>query len=173
MAARVGLRHTQPMATPTEISPLGKALGRLPTGLYIVTTLQDGAPLGFVGSFVMQMGIAPPVVAVAVGKDRPHLAAMRASGCFGVSILAAGSNDLMGRFFRKYEAGKGPFDELALERGAQGTPVLTDALAWLECRVTGEHASGDHVVVFGEVVDGAQKRDGEPAIHLRKNGLGY
>jgi flavin reductase (DIM6/NTAB) family NADH-FMN oxidoreductase RutF len=161
------------MATPTEISPIGKALGRLPTGLYIVTTLQDGAPLGFVGSFVMQMGIAPPVVAVAVGKDRAHLAAMRASGHFGVSILAAGSNDLMGRFFRKYEAGKGPFDELALERGTQGTPVLADALAWVECRVTGEHASGDHVVVFGEVIDGAQKRDGEPAVHLRKNGLGY
>lgn len=173
MAARGGLRHTQPMANPTDISPIGKALGRLPTGLYIVTTLQDGAPLGFVGSFVMQMGIAPPVVAVAVGKDRAHLAAIRASGRFGISILAAGSNDLMGRFFRKYEAGKGPFDELALERGAQGTPVLTDALAWVECRVSGEFASGDHVVVFGEVVDGAQKRDGEPAIHLRKNGLGY
>jgi 3-hydroxy-9,10-secoandrosta-1,3,5(10)-triene-9,17-dione monooxygenase reductase component len=173
VAADARVRHTHPMATPTEISPIGKALGRLPTGLYIVTTEEGGAPLGFVGSFVMQMGIAPPVVAVAVGKDRAHLAAIRASKLFGVSILEKGSNDLMGRFFRKYEPGTGPFDTLALERGAQGTPVLSEALAWIECRLQGEYASGDHVVVFGEVIDGRQSRDGEPAVHLRKNGLGY
>lgn len=161
------------MANPTEIPALGQALGRLPTGLHIVTAATGGAPSGFVGSFVMQMGLVPPVVAVAVGKDRPHLAAIRSAGHFGVSILAKGSNDLMGRFFRKHEPGSGPFDGLTLEHGAKGTPVLADALAWLECRVTGEHTLGDHVVVFGEVVDGRQCREGEPAIHLRKNGLGY
>lgn len=161
------------MAIPSAIPPIGQALGRLPTGLYVVTALSGGSPIGFVGSFVMQMGLEPPVVAVAVGKDRAHLAAIRASGRFGVSILGHGSKDLMGRFFRKHEPGSGPFDGLALEHGAGGTPLLADALAWLECRVTGEHPTGDHVVVFGEVTDGRLCREGEPATHVRKNGLGY
>ena len=32
---------------------------------------------------------------------------------------------------------------------------------------------GDHVVVFGTVEAGEKLRDGEPSIHLRKNGLAY
>jgi flavin reductase (DIM6/NTAB) family NADH-FMN oxidoreductase RutF len=47
------------------------------------------------------------------------------------------------------------------------------ALAWLECRLTGEHATGDHVIVFGTVEHGGLLRAGDPAVHLRKNGLAY
>ena len=35
-----------------------------------------------------------------------------------------------------------------------GAPILVDALAWFECTVAGELASGDHVLVLGKVVDG-------------------
>ena len=79
----------------------------------------------------------------------------------------------MGRFFTRLAEGESPFDGLELVHAAGGTPVLSDSLAWLECRVTGEHDTGDHVVVFGEVTDAAQVREGEPAVHLRKDGLGY
>ena len=41
------------------------------------------------------------------------------------------------------------------------------------CEVTGEHPVGDHVVVFGAVTHAALLREGDPSIHLRKNGLGY
>jgi flavin reductase (DIM6/NTAB) family NADH-FMN oxidoreductase RutF len=51
--------------------------------------------------------------------------------------------------------------------------VLSSALAWLECALEGEHETGDHVVVFGRVTDGRLVREGEPTVHLRKNGLAY
>jgi flavin reductase (DIM6/NTAB) family NADH-FMN oxidoreductase RutF len=51
--------------------------------------------------------------------------------------------------------------------------VLEGALAWLDCRLVGEHETGDHVVVFGVVEDGATLRDGEPTTHVRRNGLSY
>ncbi len=79
----------------------------------------------------------------------------------------------MKRFFRKYEPGQGPFDGLELGRGSLGTPMIDGALAWMECKVTGEYETADHVVVFGEVVDAKLCRAGEPSVHLRKNGLGY
>jgi flavin reductase (DIM6/NTAB) family NADH-FMN oxidoreductase RutF len=161
------------MATPIELSPIARALGRVPTGLYLVTAATPGGPIGFVGSFVMQMGFAPPIVAVAVGKDRPHLAAIRAAGSFGVSVIDKASESLMGRFFRKYEPGQGPFDGLELARASRGTPVVPSALAWFECACTSEHATGDHVIVFGEVVDAQLCRSGDPSVHLRKNGLSY
>jgi len=157
----------------TDLSPLARALGRVPTGLYIVSTRDGDRPLGFVGSFVMQVGIDPPTVCVAVGKGRDHLAAMRASGRFGLSILDGASSGSMGAFFKKYEGGETAFDHVEHAAAPGGCAVLPGALAWLECEVTGEHEVGDHVVVFGRVTAGELGREGEPSIHLRKNGLGY
>jgi flavin reductase (DIM6/NTAB) family NADH-FMN oxidoreductase RutF len=153
--------------------PLALALGRIPTGLYIVTTLVDGRPLGFVGSFVMQVGFVPPVVSVAIGEKREHLAAIRAHGRFGLSVLDGASQKLMSPFFKRHEPGRSPFDLVEHRPSPAGLPVLAGALAWLDCRVSGEHPTGDHVVVFGVVEHGELLRAGDPAVHLRKDGLEY
>ena len=151
------------------LSPTALALGRIPTGLYIVSTASEEGPLGFLGSFLIQVGFEPPTVCVAVGKDRKPLEAIRASGRFGVSILDAESRGLMGAFFKS----ETPFEEVDSKAAPGGSPVLTGALAWLECEVTGEHEVGDHVVIFGKVSDAELMREADPAVHLRKNGLGY
>lgn len=157
----------------TDATPLARALGRIPSGLYVVTTLRAGEPVGFVGSFVMQMGFEPPTVCVAVGQTRPHLADLRESGHFALSILDKQASGLMAPFFKRLAEGASPFDGLRVIPTVTGAPALADALAWVACRIVGEHSTGDHVVLFGEVVEGALLRDGEPAFHLRKNGLGY
>jgi len=156
-----------------EPPPFARALGRIPSGLFVVTTRSGGQPVGFVASFVQQVGFEPPTVCVAVGKERSPLEALRASGSFGISVLDAASEKLMGRFFKKYGPGEGPFDGLEVLDTDGGAPVLAGALAWLDCRVCGEHALADHVVVFGEVTGGELAREGDPSVHLRRNGLSY
>jgi len=154
-------------------SPLALALGRIPSGLYVVTTLRDEKPLGFVGSFVMQAGFEPPTVSVAIASGREHLGAIRAHGRFTLSVLDAQSRGLMGAFFRRPEPGRSPYDGIAVGTSPGGLPYLADALAWLECRFSGEHPSGDHVGVFGTAEHGALARPGDPTIHLRVDGLDY
>lgn len=156
-----------------ELSPLALALGRIPTGLYIVSAREGPRPIGFVGSFVMQVGLEPPVVCVAVGRSRGPLEALRAGKHFGLSVLDPQSGGLMKHFFKKPTEGASVWDGLAHSEAPGGSPVLDDALAWLECLVCGEHALADHVVLFGEVVAGELRRAGDPSIHLRKSGLGY
>ena len=160
------------MSTP-EVSPLARALGSLPTGLYVVSSRSGERPLGFIGSFVMQQGIAPPVVSVAVGRDREHLKAIRESGRFALSILDEESSKVMSAFFKKYDGDQTPFDHVEHSDSPSGLPILTGALAWLECKLIGEHELDDHIVVFGTVEAGDKPREGSPSIHLRKNGLGY
>jgi flavin reductase (DIM6/NTAB) family NADH-FMN oxidoreductase RutF len=157
----------------TSPTPLAQALGRIPTGLYVVTTLQAGRPLGFVGSFLMQVGFVPPLVSVAVAEGREHLEAIRTHGRFAVSVLDAASQGLMSAFFKRHEPGRSAFDALEHRPSPSGLPILSAALAWLDCRVTGEHGGGDHVVLFGAVEHGELLRAGDPAVHLRKNGLAY
>lgn len=157
----------------TELSPIARALGRIPSGLFIVTTRLGDEPIGFLGSFIMQVGFEPPTLCVAIGKDREHLAAVRASGRFALSVIDPESTGQMSPFFKQPKAGESPFDVLSTRETAGGSIVLTESLAWLECRVTGEHATGDHVVIFGEVEDAEVLREGDPKVHLRKNGLSY
>ena len=156
-----------------EITPLAQALGRVSSGLYIVTTRTPDGPMGFLGSFVGQVGFEPPTVAVAIADGRDHLAAIREQGHFGLSIIDKESSGLMGAFFKKLPEGQTPFDDLKLHETEAGVPVLADSLGWLTCRVTSEHKPCEHVVLFGEVVDGAMLRDGTPSSHVRKNGLSY
>ena len=161
------------MPESTELTPLARALGRIPTGLYIVATRDSGKPLGFVGSFVVQVGFEPPTVCVAVGRDRDHLSAIREQGRFALSVLDRDSSGLMGPFFMQYEDDETAFDHVEHTDSPGGMPILSGALAWLDCAVTGEHEAGDHVVVFGTVENADLLREGDPSVHLRKNGLSY
>lgn len=160
------------MARP-ELTPIARALGRIPSGLYIVTAIDAGKPVGFLGSFVQQVGFEPPVVCVAVAKDRAHLAHIEACGGFALSILDEHSQGLKSAFLRRLPEGATPFDAQKLGSAQSGRPVLLDALAWVDCRFSGKHDVGDHVVVFGTAIEGALLREGDPHVHLRKNGLGY
>jgi flavin reductase (DIM6/NTAB) family NADH-FMN oxidoreductase RutF len=154
-------------------SPIARALGRIPSGLFIVTTRRDGQPIGFLGSFVIQNGFDPPTVSVAIARDRPHLADIRKSGRFALSVLDAASRGLMTPFLRRLPDGTSPFDGLDLHTTASGSVVLAGALAWVDCKTTGEFETGDHTVVFGEVLEGALQRESDPWMHVRKNGLDY
>ena len=139
----------------------------------MVTSTGPDGPLGFVASFVIQAGFEPPTVSVAVAKGRDHLAAIREQGGFAVSIVDKESSGAMGAFFKKREPGESPFDDLATHGAPSGIPVLSDALGWLDCKLAGEHATGDHVVVYGTVEAGSLTREGDPMTHVRKDGRTY
>lgn len=156
-----------------ELTPLARALGRIPSGVYIVSTLRSGAPVAFVGSFVQQVAFEPPTVVLAVANEREQLADLRNTGRFALSVLGAGDQALMSPFLKRLPDGATPFDGLAIARTRSGLTVLEAALAWLDCRITGERATGDHTVLFGVVEEAHLAREGEPRVHMRKNGLAY
>ncbi len=162
----------RPMPRP-EPSPLARALGRLPSGVYVVTARRGDQPVGFLGSFVQQVAFDPPTVILSVGNEREQLPDLRSCGRFALSVVAAASPGLMGPFLRRLPEGKSPFDGLEVLRTAAGMPVLAGALAWLDCRITAEQPAGDHVTLFGVVEEARMLAEGEPRVHLRRNGLNY
>ena len=150
------------------------ALGRVSSGLYIVTTGTGSDATGFLGSWVMQAGFEPPAVTVAVHKDRAVLAPFRESGHFCVSVLAPSSMNLLGHFAKGFAPGEDAFDGLDVATAASGVPYLTGAHAHLSCRLIGEEAWSDHVILCGEVLaGGCDSLEEDPSIHVRKNGLSY
>jgi hypothetical protein len=55
------------------------ALGRIPSGLFVISWQEAGADRTMLASWVMQAGFAPPVVSVAVAPSRDLLVASRFS----------------------------------------------------------------------------------------------
>lgn len=148
------------------------ALGRIPSGLYAVGAVHDGRRIGMLCSFIEQAGFEPPMISIALGKDRLMRGVLNGGGMFSVNILGAEDKKLLAAFASAKE--EDPFAAFPLVDNALGLPQLADALAWLACVPRGSVSAGDHVVHVAEVVDACLHRaGGEPMIRLRKNGLVY
>ena len=159
---------TQPDTTAADAG-IPTALGRIPSGLFVVAWRDGDADRCMLASWVMQAGFAPPQVSVAIAASRELLGALDRGTTFAVSVLADAQRSLLARFGKP---AADAFAGLAVQRTATGAAVLADAAAWLDCRPTARAAHGDHVVVLAEVVAGGGS-GAEPAVHVRKNGLRY
>ena len=156
-------------------STIGKALGRIPSGVFILTAEHDGAASAMMASWVQQAAFDPPAVSVAIARGRPVREVIGAPGRrFALSVVPEGDTSLMKRYARGIEPGKDPFEGVETIQTPAGQRVPAGALAWLECEVVRTvEFDGDHDLVVARVTDGAQLRDGASFTHLRGNGFHY
>jgi flavin reductase (DIM6/NTAB) family NADH-FMN oxidoreductase RutF len=158
----------------SPISPLGQALGRIPSGLYILTVSHDGQSTGMLASWVQQAGFQPPMVTVAVNRERFVGDWVAAAGRFTLNQLPSGSKALIRHFSRGFPPGAPAFEGLVLRDEPAAGPVLASALAFLDAEVAGELSLGDHRILLGRVIGGAVLEPAaDPFVHVRNNGFHY
>ena len=80
---------------------IGPALGKLPSGVYIVTSILDGEEIGMLASFVEQAGFDPPMVTAAVSNGRRIITAIEQSGLMGINVLGEEDARLMKPFTQR------------------------------------------------------------------------
>lgn len=148
------------------------ALLMIPYGLYVLTT-RDGEELnaGTV-NWVTQCSFKPPLVAMGVKQDSRLYAMLKSSGVFALSFLESGQKDLAFAFFRPVQVEGTTIGGHEFETYETGAPVIAAAPAWVEGRVVGEIAAGDHSCVVGEVTNAGVKREA-PILTLAECGVKY
>lgn len=153
---------------------IGRALGKIPSGIFILTAgTQDQAGATLV-SWVQQAGFEPPMVTVAIASDRPLIPIIRRERHFVLSVVAAEDTSLMKRYVRGVSPGPGAFAGVNHRPSGSGVPILTDALAYLECELKQVcDIEADHLLLVGRVIDGAILREGASFTHIRGNGFRY
>jgi 3-hydroxy-9,10-secoandrosta-1,3,5(10)-triene-9,17-dione monooxygenase reductase component len=124
------------------------ALGRYATGVAFVTGMPDGQPAGLIVNSLASVSLDPPLVSFCPSRNSLTWSRMRREGRFGVNVL--------GRHHERYvaratPAGADRFAGLEWQPGRNGTPLLADAIASLECEIIAEHPTGDHWIVVGRV----------------------
>ncbi len=126
------------------------ALAKFATGVAFVTAAPDGKPAGLIVNSLTSVSLEPPLVSFAPARSSLTWSRMRRTRRFGVNVLGRRHEEFARR---ATPAGADRFAGLDWELGRGGVPLLTDALATLECEIVAEHPAGDHWIVVGRVDD--------------------
>lgn len=150
------------------------ALGRVPSGLFILTARQDHDETGMLASWVMQCSFDPPRVSVAVQPERRVYGWLTPGATFALNLLGEGQTALLRHFAKGFDPGQPAFEGLLTERTTDGSVILSEALGYLVCQVESRHPAGDHDLIVATVTGGRlHQSEGKPMTHVRKNGLRY
>lgn len=156
-------------------SDLDKALGRISGGLYIITAKKGDIKGAMLASWVSQASFQPLGFTVAVAKDRAIESLMQVGDRFVLNVLEEGNyQTLMKHFLKRFPPGADRFAGVNTQAAENGSPILTDALAYMECSVKSRMELSDHWIVYAIVDNGrVSKPDALTAVHHRKVGNYY
>ena len=160
-------------------NPAVQALGRVVGSLCLVTARkgEGEAAIGgaMVASWVSQASFNPPGFTVAVARERAVESLLHVGDRFALNVLAAGrETGPMRQFLQPFPPGANRFAGLELEASPGGQPILPEALAWLEARVTARMECGDHWILYAQVSHGGLLDSaGSTAVHQRRSGANY
>jgi 3-hydroxy-9,10-secoandrosta-1,3,5(10)-triene-9,17-dione monooxygenase reductase component len=137
------------------------ALGRFATGVAFVTAAPNGDPAGLIVNSLTSVSLEPPLVAFCPSRSSLTWTRMRRARSFAVNVLAR-RHECFAR--RAAPAGADRFAGIDWEPGRAGAPLLTDAVACLECEIVAEHPTGDHWIVVGRVDHLRSSPSNEPLV---------
>ena len=154
---------------------LEKALGRLSSGLHILTAHKGSLNGAMLASWVTQASLEPLGFTVAVAKDRAIESLMQVGDTFVLNVLEADNYaGLMSHFLKRFPPGADRFAGVKTREAENGSPILADALAYMECKVVSRMDCSDHWLVYSQVTVGkVSKPDSLPAVHHRQVGTYY
>ncbi|HEX5270919.1 MAG TPA: flavin reductase family protein, partial [Gemmataceae bacterium] len=132
--------------------------------LWLLTAAAGGRRGGLIATFVSEASIVPdlPRVVVGIAKQHHTHALIEAAGAFALHLIGEEHLDWVWRFGLRSGRDVDKLAGLSATAGATGSPIVSGALGWLDCRVEGRMSTGDRTVYLAEVVRAESVRDGAP-----------
>jgi flavin reductase (DIM6/NTAB) family NADH-FMN oxidoreductase RutF len=121
--------------------------------LWVVTARSGDRASGLVATYVSSVSLVPslPRVTTALAKHHYTHELIEASGAFAMHVVDETQIDWVWRFGIPTGRDVDKLQGLATTNGASGAPILTDALAWVDCRVEARLDTGDRTIYLAEV----------------------
>ncbi|TME05767.1 MAG: flavin reductase [Chloroflexi bacterium] len=145
-----------------DASTKKKVLRTFTYGLYAVSCANEGEVNIFTANWLTQVSFDPPLVAVSIENDSKSLPMILRSRIFTVNVLRDGGRELAGRLGKSAIQHPDKLDGVVYDIGANGCPILHEALAWVACEARHTVEAGDSTLVVGEVVDTGMLDEGKP-----------
>ncbi|MBB3982153.1 flavin reductase (DIM6/NTAB) family NADH-FMN oxidoreductase RutF [Sphingobium fontiphilum] len=142
-----------------------RVLGHYPTGVCVVTAVDEsGAPIGMVVGSFTSVSLDPPLVAFFPDKSSKSWPPIQQAGRFCVNVLASDQRDLCRQFA---VSGGDKYAGVSHRASVNGSPILDDVVAWIDCTLEAVHEAGDHYIVLGRVAALEVDRPSSPLLFFQ------
>jgi flavin reductase (DIM6/NTAB) family NADH-FMN oxidoreductase RutF/DNA-binding GntR family transcriptional regulator len=138
-------------------------VGHLASGVTLVTTRTPSGDFGMTASSVTSLSLSPPMMVACLNNSSTTCAAVAEAGAYVVNVLGQGQGHLAQQFATPAED---KFSGVQVADGVLGLPVLSEALARIECEVVEQVSAATHTIFLGRVVN-AEAADGSPLTYFR------
>jgi flavin reductase (DIM6/NTAB) family NADH-FMN oxidoreductase RutF len=146
-----------------------EVMSRFATGVTVVTTYAGDSIHGMTATAFSGVSLDPPLVLVCIDHNQTTHHLVECSGVFAVNLLRFEQKELAERFAGMVRDVTDRFAGVEIRTAVTGSPILTDSLAWMDCRVWAAYAGGDHTIFVGEIVAGAVFDASEPLLYYQRN----
>src|ERR1043165_9555351 len=108
---------------------LASALGRIPSGLFILTVAKDNIETGMLASWAQQCSFRPPMISFVVQRGRAIAELLTKNMVFTLNILEASQTDMIAHFGKGFTLQENAFQGLDIQRQPPHGPILTESHA--------------------------------------------
>lgn len=147
-----------------------QALRTFTYGLYAVSCVDGNEVNIFTANWLTQVSFVPPLLAVSVENVTKSLPMILDSRVLTVNVLRAGQRELAGKLGKSALKQPDKLAGIAYDIGANGCPILREALAWVACEVRNTLETGDSTLIVAEVVDAGMIAEG-PSLTMSEAGF--
>ena len=152
-----------PKDHPEVMHAIRKSLGKIPNGLFVLTSQHEDRRGGLVVSWVQQVCDTPPMVSVAIEKGKAIMPLISESRRFALCQLSANDRLMQRKFAKDTELNEDPFLGFTLRPSVMGkVPIMSESMAWLECELSCHmDVEGDHDLFVGRILGGGTNGKGD------------
>jgi len=133
---------------PPDAASFRTVLGHFATGVTIITSMDNDEPIGVAANSFTSVSLEPPLVLFCAGSSSSTWPRIESAGKFAVNMLNEEQEDVC-RVFAIPGADR--FGRIGWRPSANGSPILHDSLAYVDCEIEATYPGGDHVIVVGRV----------------------
>jgi len=128
-----------------------QVMGQFTTGVSVVTARSEDGLAGLTVNSFTSVSLEPPLVLICVDVNSTALPFIRASGNFAVNILTSEQEYISQCFATTSTERYEHFCYASFHIASTGSPILDEALAYIDSRIVAEYPGGDHVIFVGLV----------------------
>ncbi len=153
-----------------------RVLWTFPYGLYVIGSRDGDRRNGMTANWVSQVSFEPKLVGVGIEHGALTHELISAGGSFSINTIDREDRAIVRKFTKPVEvdAAAMTLNGFEFRDGHSGSPILTMAVAWVDCEVRQTVETGGHTFFIGEVVDcGFQKDEATEVLRMEDTRMNY
>ena len=153
-----------------------RVLWAMPYGLYVVGSRAGDRYNLMTLNWATQLSFEPKLLGIGVERQSLTHTLVTEGGVFSLCLVDRDDRAIVRKFTKPVEvdAEAGTANGFAFHPGLSGAPILDQAVAYVDCRVSQSLELGNHTLFVGEVVDaGFQKSEDTPVLRMEDTRMNY